>query len=363
MQLREHRLRVAAGLGLEQAVDLVALGRLRRQPARQQSADGEKRQNGDAMSGRRRRKGRWILASGLRAADDRRRMVRATVAAIGLALALAPAAFATHNEPLRGQWSFEDPQCVDAPCYVADSSGHALTGLDYGSTQTVPGRWGTAVQQPNKSSYIDVGNQPLLQPATVTVVAWVRASSTPGLIQYAVSQGANGGCSYSSYAIYTGAVMPGLRFYVATGSGLFFSPAASNTMWDGAWHMTAGTYDGVPVRFYVDGHEVGSGTPASGPSTTALAANNNFVIGNFADPPECAENTNFTGDVDEVRVYSRALTATEIGRLADPAATSPPASCPTADRVRRPRHRPAATRRSPRTPSWASRTSSWARSP
>jgi hypothetical protein len=256
-------------------------------------------------------------------------MVRAAVVTMVLALAVAPAAFATHNEPLRGQWQFEDPQCVDAPCYDADSSGHHLDGLDHGSPQTVPdGRFGHGLRMPDKSSYSDAGVQPLLQPTTLTVVAWVRASSTPGLIQYVVSQGSNGGCSFSSYAIYTGYGTPGLRFYVATTDGSFVSPIASNTMWDGAWHMTAGTYDGTTVRFYVDGHEVGSGTPASGAMNYSLAATNDFVVGNFADPPECLENTNFAGDIDEVRVYSRALTATEIGRLADPTATTPPAVPP-----------------------------------
>ena len=257
-------------------------------------------------------------------------MVRAAVVATVLALALPASAPATHNEPLRGQWSFEDGQCSDAPCYFADSSGHGLNGLDHGSTQTVPGRWGNAVQQPDKSSYIDAGSQALLQPATVSVVAWVRSGHVPGLIEYVASQGANGGCSYASYAIYSGADVPGLRFYVATDAGLFVSPTASNTMWDEAWHMTAGTYDGSTVRFYVDGHEVGSGTAASGAINYALAANNSFTVGNYADPPECLENTNFNGEVDEVRVYSRALTATEIGRLADPAATSPPALVPDA---------------------------------
>jgi len=155
-------------------------------------------------------------------------MVRAAAAALVLGLLFASPASATHNEPLRGQWQFEDPQCVDAPCYSADSSGHNLNGLDTGSPQTVPdGRFGHGVRMPDKSSYSDAGVQPLLQPATLTVVAWVRASSTPGLIQYVVSQGSNGGCSFSSYAIYTGYGTPGLRFYVATADGSFVSPIAS----------------------------------------------------------------------------------------------------------------------------------------
>ena len=75
--------------------------------------------------------------------------------------------------------------------------------------------------------------------------------------------------------------------------------------------------------------------------------NNNLRIGDYADPPECLENTNFNGEVDEARVYSRALSGDRdraTGRA--PAATvaagaraPPPAPAP-----RRPR-RTAATHR------------------
>ena len=47
---------------------------------------------------------------------------------------------------------------------------------------------------------------------------------------------------------------------------------APNTVWDGTWHHVAGTYDGAAVRFYVDGAQVGTGTPASGPIVYGLAA-------------------------------------------------------------------------------------------
>jgi PKD repeat protein len=237
---------------------------------------------------------------------------------------LVPVAQAAASEPLRGQWHLEAPQCFpgsDAPCVEPDSSGNDLTGKDHGAVQTVPGRWGEALHFPTKGESVDAGNQPLLQPATVTVLAWVRASGTPGALEYVVSQGTAGGCTYSSYGLYTGDDVSALRFYIFNGTAPVASPRAGEGIWDGAWHMVAGTYDGAAVRLYVDGQEVGSGTATSGAIGYGLAANNNFTIGNYAGPSECVQNTNFAGDVDEVRVYGRALTATEIARLA--AATGP----------------------------------------
>ena len=44
-----------------------------------------------------------------------------------------------------------------------------------------------------------------------------------------------------------------------------------------------------------------------------------FVIGNYAGnlgtTQECIENTSFSGDIDEVRVFNRALSAAEIATL------------------------------------------------
>ena len=100
----------------------------------------------------------------------------------------------------------------------------------------------------------------------ISVVAWVNAASRPGRVKGVVSQGSDGGCSFSSYALYTGGSAPGpdgLRFYIWNGSTAVTSPIAPTTMWDGDWHMVAGTYDGSAVRMYLDGAEVGSGTAAS----------------------------------------------------------------------------------------------------
>ena len=242
-----------------------------------------------------------------------------------MALALVPATMAAGTEPLRGQWHLEDPGCIDAPCIHPDSSGNGLTATAPNTLQLVPGRFGSGQHMTSKSSILSAGNQPLLKPEKATVVAWVRKSGTPGQVQGIVSQGAQAGCAYSSYALYTGgsSVAAGLRFYIFNGTTLFITPPASNAMWDGQWHMTAGTFDGTAVRLYVDGKLAGE-APASGSIGYGLSANDNFVIGNGADPFGCIEQTQFSGDVDEARLYSRALTATEIARMAAATGPTPP---------------------------------------
>jgi hypothetical protein len=83
-------------------------------------------------------------------------------------------------------------------------------------------------------------------------------------------------------------------------------------VWDGAWHHLAGTYDGVTVRLYVDGVEQGTGTPATSAINYALADNNTFRIGGYRS--SCVDFL-FTGDIDEVQIFNRALTAQEIAAI------------------------------------------------
>ena len=236
------------------------------------------------------------------------------------AMALAAPASAA---PLAGQWHLDEPQSSTTH---ADSSGNNLTGAEVGSPTTIGGgRFGNALRFPSENDYVNVGNRPLLQPAHVSLLAWVRSSSVPPTVKAVATQGENGSCSFSSYALYTGgsAGASGLRFYIYNGSTFGTSPVASNAIWNGAWHLVAGTFDGASVRIYVDGAQVGTGTPTTGSIAYGLALDNNFIIGGGTDTA-CTEDTSFSGDVDEVRVYNRALTAGEIACLASGSATAPP---------------------------------------
>ena len=70
-----------------------------------------------------------------------------------------------------------------------------------------------------------------------------------------------------------------------------------------AWSHLAATFDGAVVRVFVNGVQAGS-SPVSGSmvaSTGALRLGGNGVWGEW-----------FAGLIDEVRVYNRALTASEI---------------------------------------------------
>lgn len=169
------------------------------------------------------------------------------------------------------------------------------------------GRFAGGVAFDGAQGAIQVPDEPALEGASVTVSAWVNASS-PGAYKYILAKGASG-CIAASYGLYTGA-SGGLEFYVSSNSGLSYvlSPDAGQSVWNGAWHSVVGTFDGSTVRLYVDGVQVGTGTPDTTPIGYGLPTSNDLEIGNYAG----CSGLGFQGSVDQVRVFNRALAAPEI---------------------------------------------------
>jgi hypothetical protein len=112
----------------------------------------------------------------------------------------------------------------------------------------------------------------------------------------------------ASYALYTGH-SGGLFFFIYDGThGAVLSPDAGRGIWDGKWHHVAGSFDGAMVRLYVDGTQVGLGTPTTLTINYNMPDGNDLFIGNYFWPG----NWGFTGSIDELSIYNRALSASEI---------------------------------------------------
>jgi hypothetical protein len=143
-----------------------------------------------------------------------------------------------------------------------------------------------------------------LQPANVTLSAWVK-SVGPGLYQYLVSKSRTGGGV--SYAFYTGD-SAGVRFLVYGPGGTFVvSPQVyPEQVWDGTWHLVTGSYDGATSRVYLDGIESGTGTPGAGAIEYTNATY--LVFGAYST----SGDNGFTGELDDVKVYDHVLTAGEV---------------------------------------------------
>jgi hypothetical protein len=178
-------------------------------------------------------------------------------------------------------------------------------GTLHGGATFGAGKVGAAFRFDGQDSYVQIPNDPDLEPAAVTVEAWVKSEAVAPYA-YIVAKGANTNVA-ASYAMYTGP-SGGLVFYIYDGTNAAISPNAGIGVWDGKWHHVAGTFDGSALRLFVDGKEVGTGTPTALKIGYGLPSGNDLSIGKYLGAPNFA----FNGFVDELSVYNRALGASEI---------------------------------------------------
>lgn len=250
------------------------------------------------------------------------RRCAALLVAIG-ALA-APAATASAAPPLIGQWPLDGSYEDGASQVTPDVSGGGLglrapNGAMHLGT---PARFGTGATLATNVTPLQV-TSPALAPAQMTLLAWVRQTGNPGTLRYIAGRGDDGlTCGGSTFALYTGYPgKPGLHFYVRSGpagAATFSAPAADAAVFNGQWHLVAGTYDGTAVQLYVDGVPAGAATPAAAPLRYGLGGGSSLYVDGYA-VEGCALSPNaddWPGAVDEVRLYDRALSAGELGRLA-----------------------------------------------
>jgi hypothetical protein len=221
------------------------------------------------------------------------------------AVALAVAAPASASTGLSGWWPLYEGTGITSH----DLSGNHNDGTLSGGAQWTSGYFGQALSFNGDGANVKVLDSPAFEPpTTLTVTAYVKASA-PGLYKYIVAKGGFG-CSTGAYGLYTGG-SGGLMFYVDHPDGVNFtlSPDDGTNVWDGSWHFVVGTYDGSAVRLYVDGAEVGNGTPYSGAITYGGPTSTDLFIGHYEG---CWENLDFNGSIDEPTVWSRALSASQI---------------------------------------------------
>jgi hypothetical protein len=234
----------------------------------------------------------------------------AVLATTAVALALPAAAQA--SSPLAGYW----PMYEGKGQVVHDISGNDNDGR-LGSSRSTDGRdadWVTGLYgigdalRFDGNDYISIPDSPSLHPQRLTVEAWAKRDGSPGQFKYIVAKGGDG-CEAASYGLYS-SYNGGIAFYVYDGKKWYRTPSGSDAIWDGRWHHIAGTYDGSRVRLFVDGREVGSGTPFSG----NIKYEQPFGEGAIGAYRGSCKLT-LSGTVDEVRIWKAALPISQIWSL------------------------------------------------
>ena len=193
-----------------------------------------------------------------------------------------------------GWWKFDETSGL----YAYDSSGNDLKGLLFNGPVWVTGYIGGALRFDGIDDYVDVLNDPKLNPSSaITVVAWVKPSAWTGnnrILQKGVSD--------NQYRLLRENDV--FKWHLASVVGGLSSVDTVPAV--GEWHHVAGTYDGSKMRIYYDGSIVAE-TPASG---QILATADRLYIGTKNDTAPSGDH--FEGLIDDVRIYSYGLSQAEI---------------------------------------------------
>jgi glucose/arabinose dehydrogenase len=199
---------------------------------------------------------------------------------------------------------------------TADVSGNGNLGTLAGTAWTTAGRFGRALSFNGTTSIVSVPDSASLGLAPgMTVEAWVRPSAGGG-VRTVVGKERTGGLAFALFSSAAGGAPAGSAFL----DGTAFTVTGTGALPTDAWSHLAVTYDGGALRLYVGGVQVGS-TPATGAlplGSGPLRLGATAVFGQ-----------RFAGQLDEVRVYDRALSAAEVGAdLASPVVRAYPATGP-----------------------------------
>jgi prepilin-type N-terminal cleavage/methylation domain-containing protein len=204
-----------------------------------------------------------------------------------------------------GIWKFDEGEGSTA----ADTSGWENNGTlvnaptwRCASTDTsyTPSAQGCSLEFNGSNQYIDIGDEVSLKNlgSAVTVEAWAKYNAYGG-----------GGQSYSVIAVkgspWTFLLEnPSQRIRFRVTAGGVDANAQDSTIHElNRWYHFVGTYDGINIKIYKDGVQVGV-TPRTGD----LAVNDiTAKIGTYQ-----GTNYNFNGLIDEVRIYATSLTSFQV---------------------------------------------------
>ncbi len=193
---------------------------------------------------------------------------------------------------------------------VNDISGNSKIGTIHNSGWILDGRLGVSISFDGIDDYIEADQQ-LITGYPFSISTWVRASPI-GTLDYVIFSLTDKNIEHTQYGIYVGSNEAGRVVIRANNKGVESSSSDSpistrvdNNNW---YHIVAIYESATQRRLYVNNVLILTSTVSITYDTNV----NRWSIGRWGDS---TPKSYFKGAIDEVRVYNRALTNTEISTL------------------------------------------------
>lgn len=225
------------------------------------------------------------------------------------------------NTGLVGYWKMDEATWQSGGSPVAgaviDSSGNGNHGTEANGAETTAtnakfNRSGSFAHASNQ--YIDCGNNASLYPSsTLTLAAWVNPAAV-NVNQAIAGPWNSGAASNNGYLLgvgIRGTQDEKVSFWIEQTNNTIvkLDPTSGNSLVQNTWSHVVGVADGSNLHLYLNG--VDCGTTAAYDGTIDNNAITNFWIGRIL----ASASFGWDGLLDEVRVYNRALSATEVAAL------------------------------------------------
>ncbi len=198
---------------------------------------------------------------------------------------------------LFAHWDFENI----TGSTVTDISGHGLEGALQGQPVSVTGveGQGQALQFDGVDDAIVIADHELLSPSQMTVAVWIKPTQPAGTI---LQKGSSSSLQYRLYTSWNGSLNVQFQNENHEAITMLLGKVTPDQ-----WQHAAVTWDNTVLRAFIDGIEVAT-QPYAGTS-----------INNSTVPLKVGANRwdtyRFTGKLDDLRLYDRVLTPTEIAEL------------------------------------------------
>jgi hypothetical protein len=213
---------------------------------------------------------------------------------------------------LVGYWTFNGPDVKGST--VIDRSGKGNDGTITGAVPA-KGKLGQGMGFDGSGDYIRVtdpagGELDFGEGASFTLSLWFSRNTytTQQLLLYKVSNGSSG----EGYFVYIDPTIDDIVFRILDTDINAYEKSSKTTFTSNSWNHFVGVWADTFMKVYINGADDTDADPGNGPieDIGSLVSTGNLNIG-IGD----GEGTEFTGRIDDVRIYNRALSETEITNL------------------------------------------------
>ncbi|MBW2509387.1 MAG: LamG domain-containing protein [Deltaproteobacteria bacterium] len=212
-----------------------------------------------------------------------------------------------------GAWGFEETSGDQ----VLDSTyGNHDGTLADGATRSPNGVFGRALETNGQAGHVSLRTMDA-DAAGLTIMAWINADDF-GVADARIISKSNGSAEQDHLWMLSTVSGPRLRFRLKTDGNTSTLVGTDATLAAGTWIHAAATYDGSTMKLFQDGVLVGS-LPKAG------LIDRDLLVPVWIGANPGAPGQVFDGRIDEVQVFNRALSPTEIANaMATPLPRPPP---------------------------------------